>query len=268
MAQVSHFFHSFSGSDGANSGGLIASSDTLYGATANGGSSTNGIVFNLNTDGSGFSSLHSFTGGGDGAQPVGLLLSGNNLYGITRSGGDSGNGTVFVMNINGTGFRTVCSLSDVVNPRSLVLFGNTLFGTAVGAFSNYGTVFAVNTDGTGFTNLYSFTGGADGKTPHGLVLGGNTFYGTTAAGGAYGSGTVFSISLPSLTPPPLTITAAGENVILTWPTSANGFTLQTTTNLGPSMNWTTNLPAAVVLNGNYTVTSRISGTQQFFRLSQ
>jgi hypothetical protein len=46
-----------------------------------------------------------------------------------------------------------------------------------------------------------------------------------------------------------------------------GTTLQSATNL-VSLVWTTNLPAPVVTNRQYTVTDPISGTQKFFRLSQ
>ena len=74
---------------------------------------------------------------------------------------------------------------------------------------------------------------------------------------------IFSISLP----PQLTITPATANVVLSWPTNFTGFTLQSTTNLASTV-WSTNLPAPAVVNGQYTVTNPISGTQQFFRLSQ
>jgi hypothetical protein len=43
--------------------------------------------------------------------------------------------------------------------------------------------------------------------------------------------------------------------------------LQSTTNVFSPV-WTTNLPAPVTVNGLNTVTNPISGTQQFFRLSQ
>ena len=41
--------------------GLILSGNTLYGTTIDGGSSGNGTVFAVNTDGTGFTNLHSFT---------------------------------------------------------------------------------------------------------------------------------------------------------------------------------------------------------------
>jgi uncharacterized repeat protein (TIGR03803 family) len=100
-----------------------------------------------------------------------------------------------------------------------------------------------------------------------LILSGNTLYGTAWIGGSSGYGTVFSLSLP-IAPPQLTIIPSGANVILTWPTNAAGFTLQSTTNLGSSAVWTTNSPAPAVVNGQNTVTNPISGAQQFYRLSQ
>jgi hypothetical protein len=67
--------------------------------------------------------------------------------------------------------------------------------------------------------------------------------------------------------PHLTIVGSEANIILTWPTNATSFTLQSTTNL-VSRAWTTNSPAPVVVNGQNTVTNHIPSTQQFFRLSQ
>jgi len=61
------------------------------------------------------------------------------------------------------------------------LYGTTNGGGAAGA----GVVYKLNTRGQE-TVLYSFTGGADGATPHGGVIrdSAGNFYGTTDAGGA------------------------------------------------------------------------------------
>ena len=69
-------------------------------------------------------------------------------------------------------------------------------------------------------------------------------------------------------PPQLTITPSGANVILTWPTNATGFTLQSTTNLVSPAVWSTVSPAPVVVNGQNAVTNAVSGTKKFYRLSQ
>jgi len=90
--------HSFTGgSDGANPwAGFILSGNTLYGTAYSGGASGLGTVFAVNTDGTGFTNLYSFTGGSGGANPIGgLTLSSSILYGTARFGGSSGSGTAF-----------------------------------------------------------------------------------------------------------------------------------------------------------------------------
>ena len=61
-AQTFTTLYSFTGgSDGADPyAGLILSGNTLYGTANNGGSSGNGTVFAVNTDGTGFTTLYSF----------------------------------------------------------------------------------------------------------------------------------------------------------------------------------------------------------------
>ncbi len=87
--------HSFSGTDGANPFAdlVLDSSGNLYGTTFGGGSGSGGTVFKLNTSGSPFAVLYSFSGGDDGGKPhAGLVLdSSGNLYGTTFGG----YGTVF-----------------------------------------------------------------------------------------------------------------------------------------------------------------------------
>jgi uncharacterized repeat protein (TIGR03803 family) len=278
-------FTSTSSTNGDNPlGGLVLSGINLYGTTVRGGSpGGNGTVFVLNTNGAGFKVLHTFSdvnGSGfnsDGAHPdAALILSGANLYGTANSGGSSGYGTVFAANTNGMAFTTLHSFSAVSGPlitntdgtfpqSTLILSGNTLYGTAEGGGANaFGTVFGVNTNGT-FTTLHNFAGyPSDGDSPYaGLILSGNTLYGTTFLGGTFGEGTVFSLTLP----PSLSIMLSGGNVILTWPTNATGYKLQSITNLVPSAAWNTVSPAPVVVNTNNAVTNAISGTQQFFRLA-
>jgi uncharacterized repeat protein (TIGR03803 family) len=201
-------------SDGANpEAELILSGNTLYGTANTGGSSGNGTVFSINTNGSGFATLYSFSatdGNGnnsDGANPqAGLILSGNTLYGTAAYGGTSGAGTIFAVNTDGTGFTNLYNFkggSDGGVPcAGLILSGQFLYGTAsMGGRSGNGSVFAVNTNGTGFTKLYSFSAtdtngfNDDGQGPvAGLVLAGNVLYGTAQYGGSSGNGTVFALN--------------------------------------------------------------------------
>jgi uncharacterized repeat protein (TIGR03803 family) len=299
---------SFTSGDGINpSGRLVLSGSTLYGttfaggATWYGGNTGSGLVFDMITNPPIYvipdvNELYNFSPtyasnpptNSDGANPNGsLILSGNNLYGTTKNGGTNGAGTIFAVNTNsmessyGIGITTLHTFtggSGGANPvDGLILWGNTLYGTTqYGGENNNGTVFAVNTNGTGFTILHGFTvlnnsTNSDGAYPQaGLILSGNTLYGTASQGGSTGNGTIFSLSLPL---PQLTIILSGTNVILTWPTNApgfdySGFTLQSTTNLVSPVVWSTNSPAPTIVNGQNAVTNPISGTQQFYRLSQ
>jgi uncharacterized repeat protein (TIGR03803 family) len=76
-----------------------------------------------------------------------------------------------------------------------------LYGTTNGSFSDIGgggpedagVVFKVNASGQE-TVLYSFTGGADGSSPNGVIRdSAGNLYGTTGAGGAANSGVVFKL---------------------------------------------------------------------------
>jgi uncharacterized repeat protein (TIGR03803 family) len=223
------------GSGGAGPyAGLAVSGNTLYGTAPYGGTNGSGTVFRINTDGSGFTNLYSFTApyisgySPDGTHPyAGLILSGNTLYGTAQAGGTNANGTVFRINTDGTGFQDLYSFSAL--------------------------------DQTYLTN-------DDGAYPYaGLILSSNTLYGTTTWGGFGGVGTVFALLLPSAAPQ-LSIMFSATNVILTWPANATGYRLQSTSNLVSTAVWSTNSPAPVVVNGQCTVTNPIAGSQMFYRL--
>ena len=188
---------------------VVVSGNTVYGEASQGGVTGAGTIFSVNTDGTGFKTLHNFfTLPDDGAQPVGgLILSGNTLYGITYAGGSAGNGMVFAMNTDGTGFTELHSFSAYSGPgpvnydgadpmAGLFLAGNVLYGTSVNGGPNQdGIVFSVNTDGTSFTRVHAFNFETDGGNPFGgVILSGNTLYGTTSDGGSGGKGTVYAVN--------------------------------------------------------------------------
>ena len=81
--------------------GLILSGATLYGTTYYGGSSGNGTIFKVSTNGTGFTVLNI-----GGNPQAGLILSGSTLYGTTYYAGNAGSGTVFAVNTNGRVSRT------------------------------------------------------------------------------------------------------------------------------------------------------------------
>jgi uncharacterized repeat protein (TIGR03803 family) len=93
--------HSFgpSSNDGSPYGGMVLSGTMLFGTTSDGGGFNKGTVFKLNTDGSGYTVLHSFTGS-EGANPYSALtLSGTTLYGTTVYGGNLDGGVLFSLSV-------------------------------------------------------------------------------------------------------------------------------------------------------------------------
>ncbi len=208
QSYTEHTLYGFSGnasSDGAYpQASLINVNGTLYGTTHGGGGSLNdGTVFAVNADGTGFQTLHNFTGGSGGIYPYASLIAvSGKLYGTTGAGGTNNTGTVFALNTDGTGFQTLYSFGtntgDGANPYcSLIAVGSKLYGTTYyGGSLNDGTVFSLNTDGTGFQTVYSLDpSNGDGINPEaGLVALSGKLYGTTYYGGSLNDGTVFSLN--------------------------------------------------------------------------
>jgi hypothetical protein len=68
--------------------------------------------------------------------------------------------------------------------------------------------------------------------------------------------------------PALVVQASGENVLLSWPPWAQGFALQSTTNLVDDDSWTPALTTAVVEGSQNRVTDAIAGPAKFYRLKK
>ena len=119
--------HGFTGgSDGANPyAGLVLSGSTLFGTAGNGGNAYDGTVFAVNTNGTGFTTPHTFTNSPDGYSPhAGLISSGNTLYGTTDIGGTNGTGMVFSLSLPTPRLTITFSGSSVVMvwPTNLLNF--------------------------------------------------------------------------------------------------------------------------------------------------
>jgi uncharacterized repeat protein (TIGR03803 family) len=199
----------FSGGDGLiyPEAPLVFYNGTLYGTTSGGGSSDDGTVFAMNSDGSGFTVLKNFTGA-DGANPNGgMRLTNGVLLGTTGAGGAHGNGTVFEMNTDGSGFVTLHNFAGAPSDGASPLAGLTpgsdgnFYGTTwEGGGSNLGTVFQMTPSGT-LVTLASFSS-TNGAYPTASVTQGSDgfFYGSTGAGGiknsiyTLGMGTIFRVS--------------------------------------------------------------------------
>ncbi len=224
----------------------------LYGVTSSGGTtsyggvSANGTLFKVKPDGSGFTTLYTFStndskdGGGansDGANPSGALIQGTdgNFYGTAQNGGLHNAGTVFKISPNGA-FQTLHSFAvshtssqgnivntDGANPHAALTIGGDGYyysTTFQGGVNGAGTIFRIKGDGTGFQTIHVFSAGdsanhnADGAIlAASLTLGGDgLLYGTALVGGANGDGTVYRLARDG----------TGFTVIHTFPAAASG----------------------------------------------
>jgi uncharacterized repeat protein (TIGR03803 family) len=199
--------------DGTSAGLAMDSAGNLYGTTVNGGTFSQGTVFELVKTPDGYSPqvLHNFTGGSDGGYlQTGLILdSAGNLYGTTWGGGtcgpvSGGFGTVFELEKSSDGytetvlynFCNAATVAGVTMDQAGNLYGTTLDGGS----GRVGGIFELVKSSTGYAFhllLYSFqdTPG-DGSTPQaGLIMdSAGNLYGTTEVGDALESGTVFELN--------------------------------------------------------------------------
>ncbi|MDO9537650.1 MAG: NosD domain-containing protein, partial [Thermoplasmata archaeon] len=199
--------HSFVGgaTDGSYPyGTLMQNGLTLYGLTNNGGVSSLGTTFRINTDGTSFTLLHSFLSTAtDCTNPRGhVIQDGTTLYGMASNGGNYSMGAIYKINTDGTGFAFMHEFAGGATDGSypygsLIQDGAALYGmTYQGGASNQGIIFSINTDGSSFTMLHSFNGTKfDGSYPYAsLTRDGITLYGMTYRGGASDIGTLFKIN--------------------------------------------------------------------------
>lgn len=192
----------------------------LYGTTVSGGAFSHGTAFKFyNGD---YTVLHAFKGKADGDQPrAGLTVTKKGILFGTTCGGDTAAdvGTIFEILANGNYkklhvFKKRAHDGECPYGELVLGLDRAYYGTSVGdAQSDAGNVFRISPKGD-FSVVYSFAGGSDGQEPVGPLLsdGAGTFYGTTMFGGAYGAGTVFSVT-----------SGGGERVIYSFSGSSDGF---------------------------------------------
>jgi uncharacterized repeat protein (TIGR03803 family) len=200
-------------------GGLTQASDgNFYGETIEGGnngtclqtqSSGCGTIYRLTSTGL-LTTLHSFAGyPDDGNNPSGGLLQagGMDLYGTTEGGGANNLGTAFKITLGGvlTTLYSFCAeyvRNECPNGRSPYAGfaqgtdGNLWSVAYAGGTYGYGTVYRMTMQGK--LAVEHSLDSTDGALPGagGLLQGTDgSFYGTTEAGGEYGDGTLFNLSV-------------------------------------------------------------------------
>ncbi|MDQ3019094.1 MAG: hypothetical protein M3R36_00765 [Bacteroidota bacterium] len=184
---------------------MLMYNNVLYGATVYGGNKDNGVIFKINTDGTGYSPIHIFKGGADdGAQPhSGVIALNNFLYGLTAEGGAEGKGVIYKMNSGGTDFSVLHLFVKATghNPHGRLTLGSdghTVFGiTKSGGSNGEGVLFSYDLSDSGYSVIHNFQKGKiDGTTSeHGfLTRVDNKLYGMTHHGGEHDKGIIFSIN--------------------------------------------------------------------------
>ncbi len=177
------------------------SAGNLYGTAYAGGSSGNGVVFELKPSGNSWTEtvLYSFANSPDGANPInGLIMdSAGNLYGTTYAGGAAGgNGTVFEMSPSGAVWTEQPLYAINSNGSGLTMdsAGN-IYGTT------FSSAFELVSNGKGGFNLatiFSFNPAnakIQGSNPMGTLAfdSAGNLWGTTLAGGANGFGVLYKL---------------------------------------------------------------------------
>jgi uncharacterized repeat protein (TIGR03803 family) len=169
--------HDFRGTaTGANpTGSLILASDgKLYGMTRAGGTSGNGVIFQIDIHGNSFTKLVDLNST-TGTDPRGSLIQhpNGNLYGMTSAGGNDGFGTIFSLTTGGVfnklvdfnGSNGKSPVGDlVIAPTGQAMYGVTYSGGA----SDKGVMFKLE-NGNEFTRLYDFSQ-STGSNPVGSLM--------------------------------------------------------------------------------------------------
>jgi len=183
----------------------------LYGNAAFGGPNDRGAIYQLTPSGGGwtYTILTEFPLSSDGIRPYGGVMAdqAGNVYGTTSFGLSNNGATVFMLNYGSWTFNPLHSFAPSTEGPDATLTmdaaGNLYGGSVSEGVYGYGNIFKLTPSNGGwtYTDLYDFTGGADGAYPDtNVVLDGNgNIYGTAGGGGlkncaGSGCGTVFEIT--------------------------------------------------------------------------
>jgi uncharacterized repeat protein (TIGR03803 family) len=205
------------GADGSKpyAGVTLGSDGSLYGVTQAGASGF-GTIFKIRTDGSSFTTLYTFTGGADGGNPYAPLIqaSDGNFYGTTTYGTSYNAGTAFKITPAGafttlhifTGYsvpdfapRPGVPLDGAFPAAPLVQMpnGNLIGTTAGGGSLSGGTAFTMTLSGSGYSQLYAFSGNAEGSSIQWFLRASDgNYYGNCQYGGGANMGAVFRMTPP------------------------------------------------------------------------
>ena len=263
---------------------LFSQDGELYGVTLQGGPENGGTVFALQTDGTGFRVLHSFTTNAGAAFRPGfsvLVESAEGLlYGVVGGGvvsGPPGPATIYRIRRDGGDFTVVHRLSGgdsgYVPPSGLTrapdggLMGAIQAPGPVGTNTASGFLYRLDANGSNFTVLTSFQSGFMYFLPGGLVVGPDAaLYGADQTGGELLAGKVFRLMPPDYQPRFVAGTArrlaSGEFVAQLVGTTGQNAVVESSPDL---QDWNPVLSVRFI-SGGIPFTNTSTGPVQFYRI--
>ncbi len=175
---------------------------------------------------------------------------------------------------NGIRFATVLILlylgsaaTSVADTSSVTLAWDASTSTNVANYKIY-----YGTASTNYTQVVS-AGLVTQTTITGLALGTTYYFAATACDyvgleSDYSEEVFFSVPAgrPDQNPPGLSLLQAGNQLVLQWPASYSGYTLQWSSS--PAGEWTDLTPGASISGDYFTYTETASAAQRYFRLRQ
>lgn len=170
------------------------------------------------------------------------------------------NNPIAVVNGLFVGRTTRCAVSSGVDADGLrmLLVGQPVPDTYGGSLGSAGT----NTLGGSITNLVGLTR----RLTYNFSVSNLVFNlsGTIVTGSVAGV-VVASTTLPEPPVPTLTARHSGDNIVLSWPTTATGYSLEFSASL-TNKPWSPVLTTPVIVDGQNTVTNAMIGSAGFYRL--
>lgn len=189
-----------------NTGGVPMASllnvgGVLYGMGSDDFFTGYGILFKINTDGTGYTVLKRFGIDTPGKKPYGTLMIATNgkVYGVTKLGGDNNEGTLFEYDYSTNSIVVVHSFASAHGKfpvgKLIEVNGKLYGGTSAGGVNGSGVMYEYNiTKGT-YNVLYSPVPEFGNQFVSSFIYWNSTFYGLMVDGGLNNAGVIFKMVL-------------------------------------------------------------------------
>ena len=191
---------------------------------------------------------------------------GTNQWTVMVSDGNGGTDTavlqVIVSNVNDAPAFTADPVNKA-NANENVVYSDTIAGSATDVDSGESLTYS-KVSGPAWLTVAA--NGTLSGAPGAADVGANVFTVKVEDAALASDTATLSITVIAATPPALSIQVSGSNLEVLWPASATGFSLYSTTNLLPSVVWSSVTNTPIIQGDNWMVTLPIGGANYYFRL--